>query len=308
MPENETLGASSTPSGADGTSGDSTAMGDDASYEQIFAQLLGGNPPPAEDNSSQQEEAGNAPADTGQRQSQAVPYERFVEVNQRLKDAEEKLQQFQPLASSLGTDVNPSDIAAQIERYNRFASVVEQLEQQGYRSAEEVEAALQQQQRDAQLAQFEQQRIAHYQQQIAEGEMDADYAALALERDKLQQQIEAVMTQYRDDRLREQKARAFALYPDAKAGEPFVDALIATGTPPSAAAEKVAKVLAGLKANVQNDVASRGPAAPQPMGGRESSPATPTTPPGARQQTSLQETLRRSWEDIFGLTPDKNKL
>lgn len=172
-----------------------------------------------------------------------VPYDRFREVNERAKTANDRL--------------------------SRWGDVISEFERQGFGSAADVQAALIQQQQQAQ----EQAIVDRYreleQQELLDPQTSQLQMAAELERFRYQQ----AMQQVSHFMLDQQKGTAYAQYPLAKKNEAMVDDLVSRGVQPTEAVRIVHEQVDRLTKALIPELLSRmqqGKAAPTPTGSANS--------------------------------------
>lgn len=198
-----------------------------------------------------------------------IPYSRFKEVNDQFRALKEQKEQEAAILQQFG-----------------FGSVQEMREA----------AALEQQR-------MEEANIASYfQQQVNEGELDEQTAALrhAVELERLQlsrerAQMQAYLAQ-------QQKQTALAESPEAQQAQDMVDDLINSGLPPQIAVQKVAEMVKRFNFAAKTQAIRQNQnVAPVPMStsNQSAQPTTPMNPLDAWRQGASQ-----SWRDLFNGSKD----
>lgn len=205
-----------------------------------------------------------------------VPYDRFREVNERAKQASDRL--------------------------SRWGDVISEFERQGYASAADVQAALAQQQAQAQ----EQAIIDRYRDLENQELIDPQTANLQmqaeLERFRYQQAMQQV-SQYMVD---QRKTTAFAQYPLAKRNTGMVDALISRGVEATDAARIVHEQVDQLTKSLVPELLSRmqqGRTAPTPSGNGQS--ASPTVSNGGQ---TAQQGARSTLSQLLGIGRNRQSI
>ena len=196
----------------------------------------------------------------GRTEPEAVPYERFREVNEQAKAAKE----YQ-------------------SRYDQWADVIQQFEQNGFNSADDVKRAL-----EAQHEQLAEQQIRdkwlsaqseqYLDPQLAEAQAEAEIQRYRY--DKLNQQVNSVLTQ-------QQRNAALTEYPYARRAVQMVDNLISSGLNPREAAAQVHSQVEGLIESMVPELAelvAKQRKAPIPIGTSES--AQPVVRPSEPARSS----------------------
>lgn len=206
-----------------------------------------------------EESSGNEPG--------PIPYDRFREVNDKAR--------------------NYSD------RLNKWDSVIQQFEQQGYSSAEDVQKALALQEQQAQEQAIRQRYHDLTQQEL----VDPNTAQLQLEAELTAfryKQAMAEMNQFMAQREREQATQQ---YPLAQKASHIVDRLIDTGVQPSEAVRLVHELTHGLQQSMRQEVTqqvSQSQRTPTPMSQASSAGVVV----GGYQQSN---TGRRSLSALLGI-------
>jgi hypothetical protein len=206
---------------------------DDLDYDNIVNDVLG-----LEQKNPYVE---SVPDDRG-----AVPYERFREVNEKARQAQEYE-----------------------DKLSRWGRVIEQFEQQGYTDADAVDAALTQQRVDQ-----EDMQLRQYYANLAESQgVDPYVANMQMEAEMAKRQYERQMEEVNSYMLMQQRDVAVQQYPLANRAPAMVDNLIAAGFDPYEAAEAVHEQVRIITSSLIPEVAAKlknQSRAPQPMGGGNS--------------------------------------
>lgn len=198
-----------------------------------------------------------------------IPYTRFKEVNDQLRELKQLKEQ-----------------EAQV------------LREFGFNNVEEMrQAAALEQQR------MEEQNIASYfQRQVEEGELDEYTASLrqAVEMERLQ--IARERAQLQAYLVQQERANALSANPAAQQAQDMVDDLIASGLPPQVAVQKVAQMVERFNLAAQTQAVKQNQSvAPAPMStsNQSAQPTRPMNPLDAwRQQAS------RPWREILAGSKD----
>lgn len=159
----------------------------------------------------------------------AVPYERFREVNEQARSGRE----YQ-------------------NNYEKWADVISQLESQGFQSAADVQAALQQQQLAGQetairqrYAELEAAELLH--PEVAQAQAEAEVQKFRYDR---------VMNQMSEYMVSQQRQEALDAYPYARRAQNMVDGLIQSGMNPYDAAALVHDNVSGLVESIVPELTS----------------------------------------------------
>lgn len=155
----------------------------------------------------------------GRTEPEAVPYERFREVNEQAKAGKE----YQ-------------------SRYDQWADVIRQFEENGFNSADDVRKALEAQQEQLAEQQIREkwlnaQADQYLDPQLAEAQAEAEIQKYRYE--KLNEQVNGVLTQ-------QQRNAALTEFPYARRAMQIVDNLIGAGLSPREAASQVHAQVEGL--------------------------------------------------------------
>jgi vacuolar-type H+-ATPase subunit I/STV1 len=198
-----------------------------------------------------------------------IPYTRFKEVNDQLRELKQMKEQ-----------------EAQV------------LREFGFNNLEEMrQAAALEQQR------MEEQNIASYfQRQVDEGELDEQTASLrqAVEMERLQ--IARERAQLQAYLVQQERANALASNPAAQQAQDMVDDLIASGLPPQLAVQKVAQMVERFNLAAQTQAVKQNQSvAPAPMStsNQSAQPTRPMNPLDAWRQGAS-----RPWREILAGSKD----
>jgi len=205
-----------------------------------------------------------------------VPYDRFREVNERAKSANDRL--------------------------SRWGDVISEFERQGFSSAADVQAALIQQQQQAQ----EQAIVDRYreleQQELLDPQTSQLQMSAELERFRYQQ----AMQQVSQFMLDQQKSSSYAQYPLAKKNEAMVDDLVSRGVQPTEAVRIVHEQVDRLTKALIPELLSRmqkGQAAPTPSGSGNS--ARPAIANGGQP---VSQGARSSLSQLLGIGQNRKSI
>jgi hypothetical protein len=205
-----------------------------------------------------------------------VPYDRFREVNQKANDASDRL--------------------------GRWNDVIAEFEQEGYRSAEDLRAAMQQRQVQA----HEDAIISRYRELEANELIDPSTSQLQMQAELERFRYQQAMQQVSQYMVGQQKQQAFTQYPLAKRNEAFVDQLIGKGLSAQEAASMVHSQVEQLAKSLAPELLSRlqsGRTAPTPAGNGQ------TVRPS--QQPSNQPSGnggRSGLSQLLGITRSRNNI
>jgi len=211
-----------------------------------------------------------------QEEPNPVPYDRFREVNERAKSANDRL--------------------------SRWGDVISEFERQGFGSAADVQAALIQQQQQAQ----EQAIVDRYreleQQELLDPQTSQLQMSAELERFRYQQ----AMQQVSQFMLDQQKSSSYAQYPLAKKNEAMVDDLVSRGVQPTEAVRIVHEQVDRLTKALIPELLSRmqkGQAAPTPSGSGNS--ARPAIANGGQP---VSQGARSSLSQLLGIGQNRKSI
>lgn len=230
--------------------------GDDDNYDDLVNDILGVDTQPQ-----------YSEQDAYSEQPNPVPYERFREVNERARQAEE--------------------YEAKLQKWGR---VIEQFEQQGYSDASQVDAALEQQRQAA-----EDQAIRNRYQQLVDSQLlDPAVAEAQYEAESARIGYERQMQQVQEYMMYQQREAAFQAYPLAARAEVLVDNLIQAGIDPVSAAQAVHEQVRTLTQAMVPEITSRikkQQRVPQPMGQGQAARMGPTGGGGQSRPSGLAALL-----------------
>ena len=233
--------AISEQAGQDADQFDEYGDGEDENYDDIVNDILG-----VESTSHHSQQ------DAYSEQPNPVPYERFREVNERARQAEE--------------------YETKLQKWGR---VIEQFEQQGYTDASQVDAALEQQRQAA-----EDQAVRQRYQQLVDSQLlDPAVAEAQYEAESARMGYERQMQQVQEYMMYQQREAAFQAYPLAARAEVLVDNLIQAGVDPVYAAQAVHEQVRTLTQAMVPEITSRikkQQRAPQPISQGQAARMGPT--------------------------------
>ena len=261
---------------------DSPAGAADSGLREAFAGFLQGDAAPVDttdralnvDNTSQAIDSDSVLDTLFGEQPGAVPYERFREVNERAKQAEQT--------------------TGELEQWR---GVIDEFKQLGFNSAADIQQALMQQQQEAEDAEIRQRY-----QQLADADLLDSHSAYAQQEAELTKlRYERQLGQIQDYMLQQESAQAMQQYKYASRAPDLVASLVNQGLSPTQAAEFVhnqVKALAQqlvpeLTGRLQNQV-------PTPMGGGQSAGRSPQAPRSNGAMSSISQ--------LLGITRNPNNL
>jgi len=195
-----------------------------------------------------------------------VPYERFREVNEEAKALKQ-----------------------QQEAFGRWADVINQFENSGFKSAADVQKALQQQE----IAKQEQAIRTRWSDKISTEYMDPDAANAYAEAEVNKFRYDQVVSQMNNYMVTQQRVEAFEQFPYARRAEDVVDQLIQSGIAPTEAARAVHNQVQGLVESLVPellDLVNERRTVPTPID--TSSSAQPVVQPQQQQRSALSEITR----------------
>lgn len=201
----------------------------------------------------------------GRAEPEAVPYERFREVNEQAK---------------VGREVQ--------SKFDQWADVIKQFEENGFNSADDVRRALESQQEQ----QYEQQirdkwltaqTDQYLDPQLAEVQAEAEITKYRY--DKLNQQVNGVLQQ-------QQRNAALTEFPYARRATQMVDNLMNAGMSPREAAENVHSQVEGL-------IESMVPELAEMVAKQRRTPTPLSTANSAQPVVRPSEPVRQSSSGIF---------
>lgn len=195
-----------------------------------------------------------------------VPYERFREVNEEAKALKQ-----------------------QQEAFSRWADVINQFENSGFKSAADVQKALQQQE----IAKQEQAIRNRWTDKIATDYIDPDAANAYAEAEINKFRYDQVVSQMNNYMVTQQRVEAFEQFPYARRAEDVVDQLIQSGIAPTEAARAVHNQVQGLVESLVPellDLVNERRTVPTPID--TSSSAQPVVQPQQPQRNALSGITR----------------
>lgn len=211
-----------------------------------------------------------------QEEPNPVPYDRFREVNERAKSANDRL--------------------------NKWGEVISEFERQGFGSAAELQAALAQQQQQAQ----EQAIVERYRELEQQELLDPHTSQLQMQAELERFRYQQAMQQVSQFMLDQQKGSAYNQYPLAKKNEAMVDDLVGRGIQPTEAARIVHEQVDRLTKALVPELLSRmqqGKAAPTPAG--TSNSARPTIANGGQ---ATAQGGRQSLSQLLGVGINRRSI
>ncbi len=205
-----------------------------------------------------------------------VPYDRFREVNERAKMANEQL--------------------------SRWGDVIQEFERQGFQSAADVQQALEAQQRASQ----EQSIIERYRQLEEQELLDPQTSQLQMQAELERFRYQQAMQQVSHYMIEQQKATALNQYPLAQRNQSSVDALVQRGIDPVDAARIVHEQVDQLTRALVPELVQRlnaGRQSPTPTSTRQSARATVVN--GGQQQA---QGGRSSLSQLLGISRNRQSI
>lgn len=201
----------------------------------------------------------------GRTEPEAVPYERFREVNEQAK---------------VGREVQ--------SKFDQWADVIRQFEENGFNSAEDVRKALEAQQEQQYEQQIRDKWLAaqtdqYLDPQLAEAQAEAEITKYRYE--KLNQQVNGVLMQ-------QQRNAALTEFPYARRAMQMVDNLMNAGMSPREAAEHVHNQVEGL-------IESMVPELAEMVAKQRRAPTPISTADSAQPVVRPTEPVRQSSSGIF---------
>jgi len=191
-----------------------------------------------------------------------VPYERFKEVNDEAKQ-----------------------LRAAQEAYSKWADVIRQFEDSGFKSAAEVQKAYEEQQRQNQESQIRE----RWENEVHTNYMDPELARVQAEAEIQKLRYDQVVGQMNSYMVAQQREQALQQFPYASRAQDVMDSLIQQGMNPMDAAAAVHRQVTGLVESLVPqlvDMVNNQQSAPTPIGSGDS--ANAMVPP---QQTNSQNRL-----------------
>ena len=201
----------------------------------------------------------------GRAEPEAVPYERFREVNEQAKSAKE----YQT-------------------RYDQWADVIQQFEENGFNSASDVKRALEAQQEQLAEQQIRDKWVAAQSEQYLDPQLADAQAEVEIQKyryEKLNQQVNSALTQ-------QQRNAALTEYPYARRAIQMVDNLITSGLNPREAASQVHSQVEGL-------IESMVPELAELVAKQRRAPTPLSTANSAQPVVRQSEPVRQSSSGIF---------
>lgn len=203
----------------------------------------------------------------------AVPYERFREVNERAKQAEQT--------------------SGELEAWR---GVIDEFKQLGFSSAADIQQALLQQQQEAEEAEIK----ARYQQLADADLLDAQSAYAQQEAELTKLRYERQLGQVQEYMLRQEMDQAMSQYKLASRAPELVTSLIQQGLAPTQAAEFVHNQVKALAQQLVPELTGKLQSqSPTPMGGGQSAGRAPQV-----QRQGGMSTISQ----LLGITRNPNNL
>ena len=204
----------------------------------------------------------------------AVPYERFREVNERAKQAEQT--------------------TGELEAWR---GVIDEFKQLGFNSAADIQQALLQQQQESEEAE-----IAQRYQRLQEADiLDPQSAYAQQEAEITKLRYERQMGQMQQYMLQQEMSQAMQQYKYASRAPEFVESLVQQGMAPTQAAEFVHNQVKALAQQLVPELTGRlQNQAPTPMGGGQSAGKLPQAPRSSGAMSSISQ--------LLGITRNPNNL
>jgi hypothetical protein len=205
-----------------------------------------------------------------------VPYDRFREVNERARNANDRL--------------------------SKWGDVIQEFERQGFSSAQDLQQAIVQQQSKAQ----EQQIVDRYKELEAQELVDPATGQLQMQAELERFRYQQAMSQVSQYMVDQQKQTAITQYPLAKQNPAAVDSLIANGIQPDMAAKIVHEQIETLsKALVPQLLAKLNAGRNAPTPTSSSQTARPTVANGGQQAA---QGGRQSLAQLMGISRGRNNI
>jgi hypothetical protein len=204
----------------------------------------------------------------------AVPYERFREVNERAKQAEQTTSEL-----------------------DNWRGVIDEFKQLGFNSAADIQQALLQQHQEA-----EEVAIRQRYQQLQEADIiDAQSAYTQQEAELTKLRYERQLEQVQEYMLRQEAETAMQQYKLAARAPGLVSNLVQQGLSPTQAAEFVHNQVKALAQQLVPELTGRlQNQAPTPMGGGQSAGKSPQAPRSSGAMSSISQ--------LLGITRNPNNL
>lgn len=205
-----------------------------------------------------------------------IPYERFKEVNEKARNANDRL--------------------------SKWGDVIQEFERQGFQSAEDLRQTIIKQQQQAQ----EQQIIDRYREMEAQELIDPTTGNLQMQAELERFRYQQAMAQVSQYMMDQQKSTAINQYPLAKQNPEAVDSLIANGVQPDVAARVIHEQIEKLSKALVPQLLSKlqaGRTAPTPT--TNSQTARPVVANGGQQQS---QGGRQSLASLMGITRGRQDI
>jgi len=204
----------------------------------------------------------------------AVPYERFREVNERAKQAEQTSGEL-----------------------DAWRGVIDEFKQLGFNSAADIQQALMQQQQEAEEAEIRQRY-----QQLADADLLDSHSAYAQQEAELTKlRYERQLGQIQDYMLQQEATQAMQQYKYASRAPELVTSLVQQGLTPTQAAEFVHNQVKALAQQLVPELTGRLQVqSPTPMGGGQSAGRAPQAPRSSGAMSSISQ--------LLGITRNPNNL
>ena len=207
---------------------------------------------------------------------QPVPYERFREVNEKAKSANDRL--------------------------TAWGDVITEFERQGFKSAADLQAAYAQQQ-----VQMQEQAIVDRYRDLENQELlDPQTSQLQMQAELERFRYQQAMAQVSQYMVDQQKATALAQYPLAKRNQTMVDSLVSQGIEPTNAARLVHEQIEQLSKTLVPELVARisqGRNLPTPTGTGQS--AQPNVVSGNNRPATA---ARSSISQLLGIGRNRNSI
>lgn len=211
-----------------------------------------------------------------QESPEPVPYDRFREVNERARNANDRL--------------------------SKWGDVIQEFERQGFSSAQDLQQAIVQQQAKAQ----EQQIIDRYKELEAQELVDPTTGQLQMQAELERFRYQQAMSQVSQYMIDQQKSTAISQFPLAKQNPAAVDSLIANGIQPDMAAKIVHEQIETLsKALVPQLLAKLNAGRNAPTPTNNSQTARPTVANGGQQAA---QGGRMSLAQLMGISRGRQNI
>jgi hypothetical protein len=205
-----------------------------------------------------------------------VPYDRFKEVNDKARNANERL--------------------------SKWGDVIQEFERQGFNSADDLRQTIIKQQQQAQ----EQQIVDRYRELEAQELVDPTTGNLQMQAELERFRYQQAMSQVSQFMIDQQKTTAINQYPLAKQNPEAVDSLIANGLQPDVAARVIHEQIEKLSKALVPQLLSKlqaGRTAPTPT--NNSQTARPAVSNGGQQQS---QGGRQSLAQLMGISRGRQNI